>query len=70
MQPTKQLWSWHCSRRGWGIYFAVCSEMLVSVCAILTDTLVRIQLVAYRKKKGMQYIVTHIFHKLKQHRHS
>lgn len=69
MQPTKQLWSWHCSR-GLGMYFAVCSEMLFCVCAILTDTLVRIQLVAYRGKKGMQYIVTHILHKLKQHRHS
>lgn len=33
------------------MYFAVCSEMLFCVCAILTDTLVRIQLVAYRGKK-------------------
>lgn len=35
--------------------------------------LARIQLVGYRerkKKKGIQYIVTHILHKLKQHRHS
>lgn len=49
--------------------------MLFSLCAILTDMLARIQLVGYRKrkkkkKKGIQYIVTHILHKLKQHRHS
>lgn len=36
------------------MYFAVCSEMLFCVCAILTDTLVRIQLVAYRGKKKKQ----------------
>lgn len=48
--------------------------MLFSLCAILTDMLARIQLVGYRerkkKKKRIQYIVTHILHKLKQHRHS